>query len=516
MLNVNVSELGTLNVQNNSPAAGGYGSLLVNNLQVANNGTLNVAVSTVLPNNTSINAGAAGTITLAPGANLGVIYSSFVPSSGQFVLMQAATGNLDISTAEFAQIKTDVDSNIPFLFTGSGLARVTTPTVDQIVLNLTPKTSSQLGLTGYAAQVFPYANAALATDDTLGAGMISGITNNAQAQTAYSQLAPDASGGTRAIVISLTDPASGPVAARQRELGLYASQPGELTLWGQEFAQQIDDKGDNDLPGFKDAGFGFALGADGGDPLGGWYGGAFTFYTGNVDQQLPASSRDNTQWYMLTGYSTWRGKGLFFDTQATAGYGDLSAHRFIDVGDPATTGVIERQADGKRSSILAAGGVTTGANLVYGSTTITPNISFDGLTMREEGYTETGGGPGFDLQVDPVLMSSARAAAGLNARQDINFGDFFMQPELRVGYRYDFLADKINITAQFPSLTGTTGPGTGAFTVTGFSPTRGNVLAGASLAVTTGAWSIGVNYDMLSGSNGSMTQVGTMSLIGRI
>ena len=136
--------------------------------------------------------------------------------------------------------------------------------------------------------------------------------------------------------------------------------------------------------------------------------------------------------------------------------------------------------------------------------------------MREEGYTETGGGPGFDLQVDPVFMSSARAAAGLNARQDINFGDFFMQPELRVGYRYDFLADKINITAQFPSLTGTTGPGTGAFTVTGFPPTRGNALAGASLAVTTGAWSIGLNYDMLSGSNGSMTQVGTMSLIGRI
>jgi hypothetical protein len=40
------------------------------------------------------------------------------------------------------------------------------------------------------------------------------------------------------------------VAARQRALRLYATQPGDLTLWGQEFAQQISDKGSDGLPGF--------------------------------------------------------------------------------------------------------------------------------------------------------------------------------------------------------------------------------------------------------------------------
>ncbi len=224
------------------------------------------------------------------------------------------------------------------------------------------------------------------------------------------------------------------------------------------------------LPGFKDSGFGFAVGADGGDALGGWYGGAFTFYTGNVDQRAPASSRDNTQWYMLSGYSTWRGKGLFLDTQLTAGYGDLSAHRFIAVGNPRDNTLVARQTNSKRSSALAAVGMTTGANLVYGSTTITPKIAIDGLTMREEGYTETGGGgttgDGFDLHVNPVVMGSLRGFVGLNARQDVNFGSFFMQPELRFGYRYDFLADRIDLTAQFPGVTGT-GPGSGPFTITG-------------------------------------------------
>lgn len=513
MLNINVAALGTLNVQNNGSV---YQTLLVNNLHVANHGALNIAVSAVLSNNTSIDAGTTGVIGLDDGATMAVIYSSFVPANGQFILLKAASGNLNVSSNEFTQLKASIDSNIPFLFNSSGgLQRVTTSSVDELVLNLSPKTSSQLGLTGYAAQIFPYANTALENDDALGAGMIAGITSNATAQTAYSQFAPDASGGTRAIAISLTDHATGPVAARQRTLRLYATQPGDLTLWGQEFAQQISDKGSDDLPGYKDSGFGFAMGADGGDAQSGWYGGAFTFYTGNVDQRAPSSSRDNTQWYMLSGYSTWRGKGLFLDTQLTAGYGDLSEHRFISIGG------ITRQANSKRSSVLAAVGMTTGANLVYGSTTITPNIALDGLTMREEGYTETGGngttGDAFDLHVNPVVMSSARAFVGVNARQDVNFGSFYMQPELRAGYRYDFLADRIDLTAYFPGVSSTaTGPGTGDFTITGPKPSKGSLLAGASISATTGAWSIGVNYDMLSGSRGSMTQVGTISLVGRI
>ncbi|HVP84952.1 MAG TPA: autotransporter domain-containing protein [Rhizomicrobium sp.] len=517
VLNVVIDSYGLLQVNNNSAA---YNTLNVNDLSVASNGILNIAVSTVLNNNTSINS--AGTISLAVNSGLNVVYSSFIPASGQFVLMQAPTGHLVVAggSAQQQQIVNALDTQIPWLFTGSACftsssCPTSQPGFDQLVLNLTPKSATTLGLSGYAAQVFPYVNTALENDDSLGAAMIRGITSNATAQTAYTQFAPDASGGTRAIAISLTDHATGPVAARQRTLRLYATQPGDLTLWGQEFAQQISDKGSDDLPGYKDSGFGFAMGADGGDAQSGWYGGAFTFYTGNVDQRAPSSSRDNTQWYMLSGYSTWRGKGLFLDTQLTAGYGDLSEHRFISVGG------ITRQANSKRSSVLAAVGMTTGANLVYGSTTITPNIALDGLTMREEGYTETGGngttGDAFDLHVNPVVMSSARAFVGVNARQDVNFGSFYMQPELRAGYRYDFLADRIDLTAYFPGVSSTaTGPGTGDFTITGPKPSKGSLLAGASISATTGAWSIGVNYDMLSGSRGSMTQVGTISLVGRI
>ena len=110
---------------------------------------------------------------------------------------------------------------------------------------------------------------------------------------------------------------------------------------------------------------------------------------------------------------------------------------------------------------------------------ITPQISLDGLTMREEGYTETGGGAtvgadGFDLRVQPYYANSVRGYFGTTLRQDINFGGFFVQPEARVGYRYDFLADPVKLKAAFASLAGTSGS---AFTLTGPDPERGTAVA---------------------------------------
>jgi len=82
-----------------------------------------------------------------------------------------------------------------------------------------------------------------------------------------------------------------------------------MTLWGEEFTGQIHNKGRKNASGttsaFKDHGFGFALGVDGGGPRNGWYGAAFTFYTGDVKQQLPRSSKTDTQWFMLSGYTHW-------------------------------------------------------------------------------------------------------------------------------------------------------------------------------------------------------------------
>jgi hypothetical protein len=310
-------------------------------------------------------------------------------------------------------------------------------------------------------------------------------------------------------------------------LNLYGKQEGGTTLWGQEFFQMIKDPGQGALQadgtkllsGFKDHGFGLALGIDGGSPKYGWYGGAFTFYAGDVGE-LARDSHTNEQWFILSGYSSWRGKGLFFNSKIDAGYGHFDGKRRISLtvvsGSSAST--YTREADSKHSGLLVSGGFTTGGIFSYGATTLMPQLSVDGLIMREDGYTETNPvtttvGDGFDLKVGSYSAKSLRLFLGGSVRYDLDLWDFFLQPEAHTGFRYDVFNDPMKLTAEFVNA-GTSG-GT-PLTITGPDPAQGNFVLGSSLAATTDTWTLGLNFDFVRGTNGTLEQVGTINLLGRI
>ncbi|MFL5236094.1 MAG: autotransporter domain-containing protein [Rhizomicrobium sp.] len=501
----------------------------VNDLTVGAGGTLGLALSQTY--NLSVNPTAGGIVTasgdvlLNPQAILSLPFQSFLSGqspgeASQFVLIDAPLNQLQLS---LSALQNQICPTVPFLFENGDqqcLGVNNTADRSQLTLTLTPKTAQEIGLTGYALTMFPVANLALANDDQLGAAVINaGLPVNgvpltsAQGQTLYeqiySQFAPNVTGASRALAIAITDQTSGPVGARQRALRMYAGQPGDTTLWGQEFNLSLNQKSNNGTIGYDDTGFGFVVGADAGDPADGRYGGAFTFYTGDIDEKQPQDSKTDSQWAMLTGYTDWRGRGLFLDTQLSAGVGKLDGRRHIDVSG------VTRTAEGKRDSLLGAIGATTGVILTTGSTVFTPMFSIDGMYMKENGYTEHGGGDpnggdAFDLNVATTYYKSARAFLGADVRQDLDLGDFYLQPEARAGYRYDFIADAQNVKASFAQVPGT------AFTLTGPDPASGNAVLGGSLAATTGAWSIGLNYDYLRGDDGSVSQAGTITLLGRI
>jgi hypothetical protein len=530
-------------------------NLPVTNLSVANGGTLGLTLSQVF----NVNAAATfagpvieatsntGMINIATGSTMSLTYGSFVSStdlttsSSQFVLLDARNGNLIIGNASNIANQIAGSSVIPFLFTGSACTYFVTgstvpcsgtepysTTDSELVLNLTPKPATGpggLGLTGYAAKMFPYANIALANDPALGGALITGVTSQPLAQAAYASFAPDVTGSQRALAVALTDQVTGAVGARQRALRMYAGQDGDATMWGQEFTERLNVGNQSAAGGFSDSGFGFALGMDSGAPESGRYGAAFTFYSGDTSEKQPRDSKTTSEWYMLTGYTDWRGKGLFLDSQLSIGYGSIDGKRIFDFGS------VTRTADGKRGAALLSGGVTTGVALTTGGTVIMPQISLDGMTMREEAYTESNNGAttstaddGFDLQVRQEYNSSLRAFGGVDIRQDLNFGDFFLQPDLRAGYRYDFLNAAEKLKAQFACSTISVADGGCAatsFDITGPDPAKGNAVLGASVATTTGAWSIGLNYDYVRGmGNGggkdSVTQSATITMVGRI
>lgn len=530
-INIGGGGTGSLTLQNTAS------SLVVDKLQVNDGGALHVTLSNAFNQDASSTNPAvvtAHTIDFAQLAKLDIGFGSFVstPQTGaaKFTVFDADGG---ITMAAPGSIKTYIQNTIPYLFipticgynitggfTNDSGCSVQTTATSKLVVTLKPKTASQLHLTGNVARIFPYANDALATDDQLGAAIVTNVTSDQTAQAAYSSFLPDLSGSSRAVAISITDQATGPVGARQRALRMYAAQPGGTTMWGQEFVERLTSGGDTEA--YRASGFGFALGFDGGDPMNGRYGAALTFFSGDQTGKGPNFTKTNNQWYMLTGYTDWRGKGLFLDTQLTVGYANLDGKRSIQFTDASGNALFTRHADGKRAGLLFAGGASTGVVLTYGSTVFMPQISMDGLTMREEGYTESGGGAatgvghtkdGFDLRVQPYYASSLRGYAGTTLREDLKWGDFYIQPEGRVGYRYDFLANAVTLKAAFASMANTS---RNQFTLTGPSPERGNLILGGGLAVTTGAWSLGVNYDYLRGSGGSVSQTGTITLVGRI
>jgi hypothetical protein len=527
-------------------------ALQASTFNVAQNGTLGLAISqTNLNSLTPVVQANSASLT---GANLSLQFGTYI-SSG-FTVASTQNPTAQTITLIRAPVITDTDPslatqnsalglNTPFLFetpAESGITPLTkttdTATGEQVLqLHLLPRSTNAknadgspgLNLSGEAKNEFPFAAGALSTDNELGAAVASSLTSyntpgvpasginvaasQQQAQRVFSQFAPDVSGGTREIAIMLTDQATGPVAARQRLLRSFSSEPGDTTLWGEEFTGQINNKGrvsaDGTLTDYKDHGFGFTLGLDGGSPRNGWYGGAFTFYTGDVVQDLPRDTRTNTQWYMLTGYTDWHGKHVFLDTQLTAAYGDFDESRFLSVGG------ISRDATSKRPAAMLALGANTGVTLHYSGIEVDPHVSLDGLTLREEGYQEANGGPGLDLDVAPYFANSLRGALGADVKGNIGLWGFDLTPEARLGYRYDFLQQAVKIKAAFESTGGRSTAGN-TMTFIGPDPDTGNAIAGLSLGAHTDTWELGLNYDWVRGNNGSTTQVGILTVLGRI
>ncbi|MES2254147.1 MAG: autotransporter outer membrane beta-barrel domain-containing protein [Pseudomonadota bacterium] len=552
-----------IHVDNNGQlflAAPTGGSVNTHDLIVANGGTLGLTMTQINAASVTpvVMAGSNGTT--APTVDLsnaiiGLKLGSFIssgttaastanPTRQTITLIRSSTA---INDTTLSQQNASLSQNIPFLFesqtdTFSNSAGVPDPLSfnaghTDLLLTLLPRSTGAtnadgtpgLNLSGDSKAVFPFAAAALANDPELGAAIGSNMTvyktngvpssginiaaSQQRAQQVFSQMTPDVSGGTRQVAILLTDQATGPVAARQRLLRSYADQPGELTLWSEEFIGNINNKGRNDANGtltnYKDHGFGFSLGMDFGSARGGWYGGAISYYSGDVSQTLPHSSLTHEQWYMLTGYSDWRGKHVFFDTTGSLAYGSFDGTRSLAVGD------VSRSAVGKRAGLLASLGATGGVFYKFGFLDILPHIALDGLTTREEGYTETGGGEGLDLQVAPYYANSLRGSIGSDFKTSFNIFGATVSPEARLGYRYDVVDSPVKLKAGFVSTGGLNTPNN-TFTFVGPDPDSGNAVAGLSLGAGTDTWQLGVNYDWIRGNNGSTTQVGTLTLLGRI
>lgn len=548
---VEIADHGTLKLENDTT------QLKASNLTIHDGGTLSIGVSEQMRDTGAIDV--SGKAIIGSNATIDVSYNSFVPQGDKaYLLIRATHGNLlagdgvtALTTNNLTAYNDTINQNIPFLFSNATLGVKTTAdsAYDEVVLNVVTKTADELKLTGYAKQIFPYANAALDIDPDLGAAMINDIgagcgkiVNGAcsgttsiskaysQAQAAYNAFAPNLSGGTRAILLSLTDQATGVIGARQRAIRQFDKDESGMKIWAQGFAQTIKTGGQGAVGsdgsyaqnGFKDKGFGFALGADSGSSRFGWYGGALTVYNGNVEE-TGRDSHENQLWVLLSGYSSWRGSHMFLDTKLDAGYGRIRGKRFLTLTDTNGDSYV-RESDSTHAAESLSGGVTTGAIFTASSFKFTPQISLDGMLMRMEKYSEknpdstTADTQAFLLTVNQGYAKSLRTFVGTSAEYDFKLFGATWQPAARVGYRYDLLSDRLKAKVAFKDIdSDLSGDQPGQlFTLYGADPARGNMLAGASFGANAGSWMFNFGLDLVKGNHGLTEQVGTFNFVARL
>ncbi len=453
-----------------------------------------------------------GNATFAGSSSISFAFDASLPDTGNYALLYAGGGltfPIGCTSANAADCVSV--SGLPYIYSLKKLL-VDTNELDISFARKTGKCSlgqdskTCLGLTGNEAAIYDPAVAAARGDDIFGAALMNLFTESA-VTSALDSLIPDVSGDTRAIAIALTDQATGAVGARQRTMLDYANTNSSLNLWGQEYIHALSNDGSSGGgAGYDGSGFGFAVGADGGSPRNGRFGGAFTFFAGQVQENKPRNSNTNIEWYMVSLYSDWRGHVLFFNTQANGGYGTFTGERVIDVGG------LQRKASGNWSDYLASGGFSTG--FIFGSGegfAFIPEWNVDALFVRENAYTETGA-KNEGLSINSRDQKSLRAFLGFVMRDNIGIEGGLLEPEIRGGWSYDFLNNPETITASFPAVNNIAGT---PFTLTGPTSAASRFVGGASLSWAYRSWSLGFNYDVTA-SSGAFAHAGTVTLTGRI
>src|SRR6185312_9830632 len=331
---------------------------------------------------------------------------------------------------------------IPFIFNGA-----VTHDGNNLNLTLQRKTAAQLGLTANLAAIYEPLAAAAFSDNEFGAALLT-LGSAAEVQSAVAATVPDVAGAVRALSIAMTDQATGVIGARERSLVTApADTRNDFRFWGQEFYNNVSAGSTATAAGYGGAGQGVALGVEWGNLATGRYGLGYTFFSSEETESHPRDTKTNGDWNMATFYGGWRNGDFFVTPQANLGEGSFHSRRGI------AAATVARSATATWTSYLGAGGLTTGYIIDAGGFQIIPELSLDGLYLRESAYNEVGAG-GIGLSLKSQNQSSVRTFAGVLGQGNYVWDTGTLQPQLLLGWSHEFLATPATIDGSFESTPG--------------------------------------------------------------
>ncbi|WP_395394401.1 autotransporter domain-containing protein [Novosphingobium sp. BL-8A] len=353
----------------NKPAA-------IGSLDVGATGVLAVTLDKAAGLGSAYNV--AGNATFAKGAKLSIRLADVSTAEGSYQVLTAGS----LTGRDVLETSTDL---VPYMFKAS--LNKDAP-ANAIVVDVARRTVQELGLNRSQASAYNAIFAAIGKDDAIEKVFL-GDTNGDAFREHVAQMLPDHAGGAfegismgaRTLIRQLQDP-QGPVFGDSRFVTRL-----NLSFWG-------SDKSAGQSASYNLQGYAMSLGGEYATGIG-YFGGTVS-YLWNRYTRGPASEIKSNSWE-FAGH--WRGESgpIAGYARASIGRGSYDSERTF--AGTAGTETVKRTINGDWNGnfVTGAAGVSYegGGKYLF----FRPAVSIDYVRLKEDGYTENGGGKALDLTV---------------------------------------------------------------------------------------------------------------------
>ncbi|WP_416463907.1 autotransporter outer membrane beta-barrel domain-containing protein [Sphingomonas sp. VDB2] len=402
------------------------GSVALGSLSASGTSTLGVTINGATGASTVYDV--AGAASFASGSQVKVNLTQVGGSVGDYVIVRAGSlsGSPTLATTTL----------LPYMFKGSVAGDSTAGTV---TLSVAAKSVSELGLSGSTASAYSAIFNALDNDAGV-AGAYLAINDGATLTSNLRQMLPDHAGGTfeavtsgsRATARILSDPN-----------GIYRTKDGRLGFWLQQVAfgsaKSVGSTASYDITGWG-AGGGLEYLSDIGA-----FGGSFAYIHGSDSSGSSNNAVDSDQFELA---AHWRGQWgpLLSFARLSAARIKFDGTRHFESGD------VTRTADGKWNGTLMSATAGAAYQIDMGRFSLRPAVGIDYYRLKEDGYSETGGGDAFNLTVLGRTSDELTANGTVTAGYDfgsLNREDGWVRIELEGGRRQILGGSLGDTTASF-------------------------------------------------------------------
>ena len=407
-------------------SAANTGAVSIGSLTANGASTLGVTIDGNTGASTVYNV--AGAASFASGSQVRVNLTTVGESAGDYVIVRA--GSLNGSPALAAS------TLLPYMFRGDVASNAAAGTV---TLSIAAKTVAELGLSGSNARAYSAIFDALDNDAQIATAYLA-VADGSALNANLRQMLPDHAGGTfeavtsgsRATARILSDPN-----------GVYRTSDGRLGFWLQQVAfgsaKSVGSTASYDITGWG-AGGGLEYLSDIGA-----FGGSFAYIHGSDSGGSSNNTVDSDQ---FEAAAHWRGQWgpLLAFARLSAAHITFDGTRNFASGD------VVRTANGNWNGNLYS--ATAGASYQFqmGRFGLRPAVGVDYYRLKEDGYSETGGGDAINLTVLGRTSDELTANGTVTAGYDfgsLNKEDGWLRLELEGGRRQIVGGSLGDTTASF-------------------------------------------------------------------